>query len=330
MQAGTHSYRWIDDWAALPASESSSRGWAHTEIVMSASGRLLTGDPGEPKVLVYEPDGSLSRSFAVPVVEVHGMLHMPDQGHEVLWIADIGRKRRPERNYENAISPHGGQVIAVDLEGHVLAKLPRPDIRAYEDRLFAPTMLDIEPDTGNIWVADGYGQSLVHRYDRSGNYAGSLSGEEENAAGRFNCPHCVFIDRRRSEPELYVADRGNRRIQVYDLSGRFKRAFGKEFMTGPTDLLALGDHLVVVEYIDSGLTMLNADDRLIGRLGENVGSHDREGWPNSKLSDGTIVRNDHLVPGKFMSAHSAAADQDANLYVTEFLIGGRITKLERL
>ncbi len=116
---------------------------------------------------------------------------------------------------------------------------------------------------------------------------------------------------------------------MYDLAGKFKRAIGREFMTGPTHLVADGDRLIVVEFIDAGLTLLDANDELIGRLGANKGVHDRDDWPNSKLADGTIVRNDNLVPGRFTSAHSAAVDSQGSVYVTEFLIGGRITKLER-
>jgi DNA-binding beta-propeller fold protein YncE len=221
-------------------------------------------------------------------------------------------------------------VIAVDLKGNVLAKLPRPRLDVYASEFYAPTVAAIDETTGAVWVADGYGESYVHHYDASGKYDGSLSGEEPGAAGRFDCPHYVYIDRRRSEPELYVADRGNRRIQVYDLRGNFKRVFGNDFMTGPTDLTPDGDRLLVVEHIDARVTVLDRNDKPIGYLGENKGSFDRDDWPNSKLSDGTIVRNDHLVPGKFNSAHSVAVDRAANLYVTEYLVGGRLTKLARL
>jgi DNA-binding beta-propeller fold protein YncE len=326
LSFGASSYEWVDAWARLPDTDSARRGWAHTEVVFTPDGELLTGHPGEPTVLVLDPEGNLVRSFDVPVTEVHGMTLAGD----LLWIADIGSKRAPSRNYENVRSRDGGQVIAVDLHGRVVERLPKPSHPAYAAGAYAPTVAAVDIAGDAIWVADGYGESYVHRFDFAGHYEGTLSGEEQGAAGRFKTPHYVYIDTRRGDREIYIADRANRRIQVYDADGRFRRAFGEDFMTGPTDLTPNGDHLLVVEYIDARVTVLDAADRPIGFLGENKGAYDRDDWPNSVLADGTIVRNDHLVPGKLTAPHSVAVDAEGNLYVCEFMIGGRITKLRRL
>src|SRR5689334_9983877 len=108
IQAGGLAYRWISDWAKMPDTESAMRGWAHTEVVLASSGELLTGHPGEPKVMIFDPEGDLVRSFDVPVTEVHGMTVVAEPGGDVLWIADIGAKRSPARNYANVRSPEGG------------------------------------------------------------------------------------------------------------------------------------------------------------------------------------------------------------------------------
>ena len=312
----------------MPESDTASRGWAHTEVVFSSAGELLTGHPGEPKILGFDPDGELVRSFDVPVTEVHGLTLVRDGGEDVLWIADIGMKRSPASNYATVRADRQGQVVAVDLRGNVVQRLPRPRHPAYHEGFYAPTVAALDRDA--VWVADGYGEGYVHRYDTAGRHLATLSGEEAGAAGRFKTPHYVYVDRRRGEAELYIADRANRRIQVYDLEGGFRRTFGEEYMTGPTDLTPDGDRLLVVEYIDARVTVLDRDDRPVGFLGENKGAYEREDWPNSTLADGTIVRNDHLVPGKFTAAHSVAVDSSGNLYVCEFMIGGRITKLARV
>lgn len=312
----------------MPSTESARVGWAHTEVAFASGGELLTGHPGEPRILVFEPDGNLVRSFAVPVTEVHGLTVQEQSGDDVLWIADIGSKRSPAKNYANERSDAGGGVIAVDLRGNVLQRLDKPDHPAYGQGVYAPTVAAV--DRSGIWVADGYGEGYVHRFDLGGRYIDSLSGEEPGAAGRFKTPHYVFVDRRRTEPELYVADRANRRLQVYGLDGRFRRSFGDDFMTGPTDLAVDGDRLLVVEYIDARITVLDAADNLVGYLGENKGAYERADWPNSVLADGTVVRNDHLVPGKFTAAHSVAVAPNGDLFVCEFMIGGRLTKLARV
>ncbi|HAE34071.1 MAG: hypothetical protein FI713_03690 [SAR202 cluster bacterium] len=79
----------------------------------------------------------------------------------------------------------------------------------------------------DIWVSVGYGANLVHRYSRDGGYNFTIDGS--HGAGHFNCPHGIFIDRRRDLPELYVADRANSRIQVFDLEGRLIWSFGSDF-----------------------------------------------------------------------------------------------------
>src|SRR5204862_784055 len=140
----------------------------------------------------------------------------------------------------------------------------------------------------------------VHRYSRfskAGEYLGSINGAE-GAAGPFKTPHGLWFDTRKGEVELYVADRGNRRVQVYDAEGRFKRAFGEEFLSSPSAFAADGDVLVVAE-LRARLALLDRDDRLIGYLGENEAVCDTPGWPNGRGEGGEPVRTERLVPGKF-------------------------------
>ena len=54
-----------------------------------------------------------------------------------------------------------------------------------------------------------------------------------------------------------------------------------------------------------------------------------DGWPNNKNEKGEVVPTQLLRPGKFNSPHGVAADNEGNLYVVEWLIGGRYTKLAR-
>ncbi len=57
---------------------------------------------------------------------------------------------------------------------------------------------------------------------------------------------------------------------------------------------------------------------------------ERPGWPNAKNAAGEVVRPPSLTAGKFNSPHGLAADLEGNLYVAEWLIGGRYTQLLRL
>ena len=74
---------------------------------------------------------------------------------------------------------------------------------------------------GNIYVADGYGNARVAKYEPSGRYIKSW-GRRGTAPGEFNVVHGIAID---AQGNVYVADEGNRRVQVFDSEGTFKRQF---------------------------------------------------------------------------------------------------------
>jgi hypothetical protein len=74
---------------------------------------------------------------------------------------------------------------------------------------------------GNIYVADGYGNSRVAKYDRNGKWIKNW-GSRGTEPGQFNTLHGIAID---AQGNVYVADRGNRRIQVFDADGNFKTAY---------------------------------------------------------------------------------------------------------
>ncbi len=185
--------------------------------------------------------------------------------------------------------------------------------------------------TGDIWVADGYGSSLVHRFDEQGNVQLTLSGEE--GGGRFLCPHAVFIDRRGGKtPELYIADRENRRVQVYDLKGHYRRTFGEGSLNSPSGFAVLDDMLVVAE-LYARLAVFDAEDAFVDYIGAcqeartGIGWPERPGWPNALDRGGRVQRADTPPTVQFNSPHSLAVDADGNLYVSEWLIGGRYTKI---
>ena len=176
------------------------------------------------------------------MADAHGITLVQDGikegGTEYLWIADNGRKRQFQFGYEYPPSTgsYSGQVIKTTLNGEIVATLPKPDLPVYQEGNYSPTLVAVNEErhggNGDIWVTDGYGESHIHRFSKAGEYLSSINGDK-GRAGRFNCPHGIFIDRRRGDGELYVADRTNQRVQVYDLEGRFKRAFGSNFLSSP-------------------------------------------------------------------------------------------------
>ncbi len=89
------------------------------------------------------------------------------------------------------------------------------------DGLFRqPTDVAWDSD-GNIYITDGYINSRVAKFDKNGDWVKSW-GEKGTGPGQFRTPHALAIDRNNN---IYVGDRANRRIQVFDTDGKFLRMF---------------------------------------------------------------------------------------------------------
>ena len=328
--AGEHTYEWIDAWASIPDTASAKGGWAHPGIAVTKAGNIVTYHPGDPTVLIFDAHGNLLTSWDSGVLEGHGMAVAEEDGAEYLWIADNGVKNVKETGYRWLPEGKTGQVVKMTLEGQRVMKLEPPDIAVYQDGQYGPTSIVVNEErhggNGDVWAADGYGMSYLHRYTKSGEYVSSINGEEGDA-GRFNQPHGIFIDRRKPEPELYISDRSNRRVQVYDLAGNFRRAFGPDFLNSPSGFVTFGEFMVVAE-LRARLVVIDLHDSFVCELGENGQVCEVDGWPNNKSGD-EIVPTKVLEAGKFNSPHGMAIDSHDNLYIAEWLIGGRVTKLSK-
>lgn len=327
IRVGDYQYEWVEPWTQLPADEI-ERGWAHPGMAVTASQQIVTCHAGKSEIMFFEETGELKKAWSSGLVEAHGITIALDRQGEHLWISDHGAKANPDRNYEKTDTKRG-RVVQATLDGEIRATLPEPPLPVYREGNYSPTSVAVFEErhggNGDIWVADGYGQYHVHCYDHAGNYKYSLNGAE-GPAGLFSNPHAIYITTQRPEPELYIADRRNDRIQVYDLDGNFKRVFGQEFLSRPGGFAEVGDMLVIAELMAS-VTVVDSSDRLLAHVGANAVVCTREGWPNQMTSQGQVAPE--FEPGKFNSPHGIAADQKGNLYIAEWVIGGRIVKLAR-
>jgi hypothetical protein len=310
-----HNYSWHEKWIQSPNTESAREGWAHHGIVVSnKTGNIITFHQGEPKVLIYSEYGELIDSWDTNLQNAHGMTLVEEGSDEFLWMSDN----------------LSGKVIKVSVQGEETMAINKPDISLYDaNQKYSPTDVkvfqEVNGGTDQIIVADGYGSSLINFYDKNGNYEGTITGEE-GEGGHFATPHGLWIDTRKTEPELYIADRSNSQIQVYSPTGIFKRNFGSgpgaNWLHSPSGFASWDQYLIVAELRGSRITMLDIDDKPVAYLGENTGAFKlNSGWPN--------VPHSTLIPGKFSSPHGIATDKNGNIFVAEWLIGGRINKLTR-
>ena len=346
------TYDFTSDWADLSAVPDAATSWAHHGLVVTAAGELIGFHAGQ--LVAFDTAGRVLRVVKPGLTEGHGITLVREGDEELLWITDPGFVHicNAEDDGDATWAPMFGKGVHVDsreprvvkltLSGEIRAELPTPPTNSADGPsmmgTYCPCGSAVDEErfggSGDVWVADGYGSSLVHRFDKHGNHLSTLTGEE--GGGRFVCPHAVFIDRRgHKAPELYIADRENKRVQVYDLEGRYLRTIGEAFLNSPSGFVQWGDTLGVAE-LYSRVAVLDADDQLLGYIGDDPDSREERGWPKrpgwpNALTDDGHVQAPHLTdPARFNSPHSVAVDNDGNLYVTEWLIGGRYTKVTPL
>lgn len=304
---GDLSFLWIDHWVQLPQTKFRKSTGQSYAVAVSDAQSVVIFQQANPAVMIYNLQGKLLDSWDGFFPGAHGLTLVKEQNEEFLWLSD-------------SIT---GEVVKTTMTGETVMSIVPPDRVIYDEWAYRPTAVAVDEErfggSGDIWIADGHGSSYVHRYDKTGKYRQSINGTE-GPAGAFQCPHGVWIDGRKLDPELYIADRENRRIQVYDLEGRFKRTVGEGVLSSPCAFAAYNEYLIIAE-LWGRITLLGEQDEFICYLGENDAICDVKGWPN--------LSPDLLMPGRFNSPHAVATDRNGNIYVAEWIRGGRLTKLAK-
>jgi hypothetical protein len=171
------------------------------------------------QLLEFSPDGSFVR-------EIGKNLYAWSFGHAVrvdrednIWAVDKGSDMVVRFNPEGQVTMVFGRKQEASDEETGPVKHPNPPLPAEDGRFRQVTDVTWDPQ-GNIYISDGYINSRVAKADRNGNWLKSW-GTRGDKPGEFNTPHNIAAD---AKGNIYVADRFNRRIQVFDGDGNFLRA----------------------------------------------------------------------------------------------------------
>jgi len=134
-----------------------------------------------------------------------------------IWAIDKGSDMIVRFNPEGRVTMVFGRKKEASDEAAPWTRVtpPRP---AVNGQFRQPTDVTWDPQ-GNIFISDGYINSRVAKYDKTGHWVKQW-GDRGNKPGEFNTPHSIAAD---AKGNIYVADRGNRRIQVFDPDGGFQR-----------------------------------------------------------------------------------------------------------
>ncbi len=135
-----------------------------------------------------------------------------------IWVADKGSDMVIKFDPEGRVAMVFGRKLEASDEGTEPLKHPKPPLPAVDGLFRQVTDMAWDP-AGNTYISDGYINSRVAKVDKNGNWLKSW-GEPGDQPGQFNTPHSIAVD---AQGNVYVADRGNRRIQVFDGEGKFLR-----------------------------------------------------------------------------------------------------------
>jgi hypothetical protein len=135
-----------------------------------------------------------------------------------IWAVDKGSDMVVEFDPDARVEMVFGRKQEASDESTRPLEHPKPPLPAVDGQFRQVTDVTWDP-AGNIYISDGYINSRVAKFDKNGNWVKQW-GEFGDKPGQFNTPHSIAADARGN---IYVADRGNRRIQVFDGDGKFLR-----------------------------------------------------------------------------------------------------------
>jgi hypothetical protein len=302
---GEWMYGVVSGWGDLPVG--TTFGGTHGAIAEDKLGNIYVSTQSNTGVLVYNSDGRLLKKIATAYPEIHSMVFATEGGEEYIY-ATV-QKGTPQENW---------LFLKMRTDGSIVLKITAPPEAGFkypnEWRITAalPT-----PD-GSIFIANGYGDSRIFRFDKNGNYKASYS-EKGSSEGQLNCSHGLSLDMRYDQPLLLVCDRENRRLSHFDLDGRYVRTV-TQHLRRPCGISFQGDYAVVSE-LEGRATILDRNNVPVAFLGDNP---QKAQWANYNADPHAIQA------AVFSAAHGCYIDSAANIFISDWNQTGRITKLSRI
>jgi DNA-binding beta-propeller fold protein YncE len=278
---------------------------------------------GAAQLLEFAPNGKFLR-------EIGHHLYAWSFAHTVkvdkadnIWVTDKGSDMVIKFNPEGRVALVFGRKQEASDEGTEPLKHMKPPLPPVDGMFRQVT--DVAWDSaGNTYISDGYVNSRIAKVDKDGNWLMSW-GEPGGQPGQFNTPHSIALD---AQNNVYVADRGNRRIQVFDTAGKFLRQFTID-VPAPLDARpAIGNKPTVT----TGTMSPGAPWAICITPGPNQVLYASDAFPGRiyKLTlDGKVLGvlgGSGKQLGQFGWIHEIACPSENELFVAE-LLNWRVQKL---
>jgi DNA-binding beta-propeller fold protein YncE len=261
-------YQLVPDFLKLPANLYFSEV---SGVALNSRGHIFVFQRGTHPLVEFDESGNFVRTMGEGLFKrPHGLRIDPSDN---LWVTDN------EAHFVLKLSPQGGILMVLgqrDYPGNDHSHFDGPD-----DVTFGKS--------GEIYVADGEGNSRIVAFDRNGNYLKEW-GRKGSGKGEFRLPHSIVTD---SQGFVYVGDRENARIQVFDADGNFRMEWTNA--GHPYGLFVAPDqHLYVADAEAARVSEIDAKGNLLGGFG-------------------TAGRG----PGQFAGAHALAVTSKKEIFVAE-------------
>jgi len=268
-------------------------GWSFLEVVdvsVDSKDRVYVFCRGRHPLIIFDSDGNFRTSWGEgQFSRPHGITIDPEGN---LFLVDDG----------------GHVVRKYTPEGQLLFTLGTPGKASpFQEGLpfNRPTKVAFDPQNGDLYIADGYGNSRIHKYSSDGKHLFSW-GQPGTDPGEFNLPHSVCTDK---DGMVYVADRENHRIQIFDSNGKYITQWNNMHRPCGLHIAGNGEELVYVGELAPDYPF----NKNYPNLGPRISIYNRNGERLARLGD--------LRPGEepyqFIAPHGLATDSHGNLFIGE-------------
>jgi hypothetical protein len=310
---GHYRYECQHDWGRLP--DTIQYGLTHGVAVDRAGNVYVlhtsrTTSPVKDTVVVFDPAGNFLRSWGSEYFKTaHGFDLIQEDGREIFYITDMARG-----------------LFKTTLDGQVIWHVAKPPFYdTHKDLKYTPTNVAVAP-SGDVYFADGYGSWFIHHLDKHGNYKRTFGGPNDDDTRATIHPHGLYVDTRGKEPLVVVAEndpKGQKpgRLHAFNLDCEHHSVLPTN-VRSPRHFDRQGN-LVVIPDLDAVVTLIDEDNQIVAQLGDGFTTMKEVRTLRTKPREA-------FTPGKFICPHDAAFDPAGNLYISEWVDVGRVTKLRKV
>jgi len=245
-RAAEATYKAVDDWAQLPKELNGDWGEvAGVDVDAKGNVYAFLREP-TPRILVFDATGKFLRTMAQDAFDSPHSLHVLRDGN--VWLAD--RRLQQIFKYDTA----GKLLWSLGQKGVIGDENSKTTFHNVADMALAPN--------GDIFVADGEGgNNRIVKFSKDGSFVKSW-GTKGTGPGQFQTPHCIAID---ATGRVWVCDRNNNRIQVFDQDGKFLEEM-KQFGTPVSIAFAKDNKMYVAASPGDAMSIGTVDGKVIEKI----------------------------------------------------------------